>query len=109
MGFFNSLLSAFVATLTPVSTFARDFNAETSQKGNLVLVPRVDSVSTTTLSYSDNSGFPYEQAGGVCNTITVTLDQNFLAPIEPTDQQVANSSVASFQNFAKFRVYRSMA
>ena len=94
-------LSAFVSALTPVSIFSHSYNNETNQKGGVVYVPRVDSVSTTTFSYSDNSGFPYEQTGGVVNTITVTLDQHILAPLDFTDLQWANSSAADFKNFAQ--------
>jgi hypothetical protein len=67
----------------------------------VVYVPRVDAITSTTFSYSSNSGYPYEQSGGTVNTITVTLDQNFIAPLDLTDQQVANSSATKFPNFAR--------
>jgi len=66
----------------------------------VIYVPRVEALSATTFAYTNNSGFPYEDSGGVCNTITVNLDQNFVSVVDFTDQQVANSSAATFQNFA---------
>ena len=94
-------LSAFVATLTPISTFARDFSGLTAQQGNMVLVPRVDSVATTTFSYANNGGYPYEGSGGVAGTVTVNLDQHQLSVVEFTDKDVANSSAANWTYYAK--------
>lgn len=99
--FAQEALQAFVANSPLLTLFSHSYNAEAAQKGNAIYVPRVDALTATTFSYTDNSGFPYEQSGGTINTITVTLDQQFICPVDISDLQSANSSAAEITNFAR--------
>jgi hypothetical protein len=90
--FAKQAFKQFVAQCAPLSAFSRDFNSESEQPGQVIYVPRVEALTATTFSYSDNSGFPYANSGGVINTVTVTLDQQFIVTADSTDLQRANSS-----------------
>lgn len=99
--FAQEALQAFVADLSPLAFFSHSYNAQSAQKGDAIYIPRVDAITTTTFSYTDNSGFPYENSGGTIGTITVTMDQQFINAIDITDLQVMNSSAAEWGNFAR--------
>ncbi len=99
--FAQEALQAFIANCPWLGLFSHSFNDESAQVGSVVYVPRVDALVATTFNYTDNSGFPYEQTGGVVNTITVTLDQQFICPVDVSDLQAANSSAAKVINFAR--------
>ena len=99
--FAQEALQAFTANAPWLGLFSHSYNDESAQKGSAVYVPRVDALVATTFNYTDNSGFPYEQAGGTVNTITVTLDQQFIVPIDISDLQSANSSAAKVVSFAR--------
>lgn len=101
--FAQTALEAFIANAPWVGLFSHSFNAEAAQKGSAIYVPRIDSLTATTFNYTDNSGFPYEQSGGTINTITVTLDQQFIVPADLTDLQAMNSSAAEITNFARLQ------
>lgn len=99
--FAQEALEAFTANSPWLGLFSHSFNDEAAKVGSAVYVPRVDALVATTFNYTDNSGFPYEQTGGTVNTITVTLDQQFIVPIDITDLQAANSSAAKVVKFAR--------
>jgi hypothetical protein len=90
--FAQQAFKQFVAECAPLSAFSRDFNSESEQPGAVIYVPRVEALTATTFSYSSNSAFPYADTGGVINTVTVTLDQQFIVTADSTDLQRANSS-----------------
>lgn len=90
----QEVLNAFVAALTPIKAFSRDFSGATAAKGNAVYVPRIDAVTATTFNQS------YTGTGGTINTITVTLDKHRIQTIDLTDVQQLNSSAARIENFA---------
>ena len=99
--FAQEALQQFVADMSPIAFFSHSYNAESAQKGNAIYVPRVDAITTTTFSYTDNSGFPYENTGGTIGTITVTMDQQFVNVVDISDLQRMNSSAAEWTNFAR--------
>lgn len=87
-------LQAFVAKLAPLNAFSRDFSADTSRKGDAVIVPLISGVTATTFNNS------YEVGGGAINFATVTMDKHRIASVDLTDVQVANSSAAVLDNLA---------
>lgn len=87
-------LQAFVAKLAPLNAFSRDFSADTSRKGDAVIVPLISGVVATTF---DNN---YEVGGGAINFATVSLNKHRIASVDLTDVQVANSSAAVMDNLA---------
>ena len=93
--FAQEALNAFVAALTPLNAFAKDFSSQTAQKGNAIYVPRIDGVTSTTFNSS------YTGTGGTINTITVNLDQHRITTVDLTDVQQLNSSAAVVQNMAR--------
>jgi len=99
--FAQEALQAFTANAPWLGLFSHSYNDESAKVGSAVYVPRVDALVATTFNYTDNSGFPYEQTGGTVNTITVTLDQQFIVPIDISDLQAANSSAAKVVSFAR--------
>jgi hypothetical protein len=101
--FAQEALTAFVAELVPLGAFSHSFSGETVVPGQAVYVPRIDALSATTFSYTDNSGFPYENSGGTINTITVNLDQHFITTVDFTDTQAANSSAVDWANIARLQ------
>ena len=90
----QEVLNAFVAALTPLNAFSRDFSGESAQRGNAIYVPRIDAVTATTFNQS------YIGTGGTVNTITVSLNQHRIQTIDLTDVQQLNSSAAKIENFA---------
>lgn len=88
-------LQAFVASLTPLNAFSRDFSSLAAQKGNAIYVPRVDGVTSTTFNQS------YTGTGGTINTITVNLDKHRINTVDLTDVQQLNSSAAVITNMAR--------
>ena len=74
-------LQAFVANSPALSLFSHSYNAEAAQKGSAIYVPRVDALTATTFSYTDNAGFPYEQAGGRSIRSRSTLISNLLSQL----------------------------
>ena len=88
-------LQAFVAMLTPLNAFSRDFSGLAAQRGNAIYVPRVDAVTSTTFNQS------YTGTGGTINTITVNLDKHRINTVDLTDVQQLNSSAAVIQNMAR--------
>jgi hypothetical protein len=88
-------LQAFVASLTPLNAFSRDFSSQAAQRGNAVYVPRVDAVTSTTFNQS------YTGSGGTINTITVNLDKHRINTVDLTDVQQLNSSAAVITNMAR--------
>jgi hypothetical protein len=88
-------LQAFVASLTPLRAFSRDFSSQAAQRGNAVYVPRVDAVTSTTFNQS------YTGSGGTINTITVNLDKHRINTVDLTDVQQLNSSAAVITNMAR--------
>jgi hypothetical protein len=101
--FIQEGLNAFVAALTPANAFSRSYSGVTAQKGNSIIVPRVDALTATTFAYTNNSSRPYEAGGGTINSITVTLDQHKYVTVDITDIQAANQGPAVMSNF-----YRQM-
>ncbi len=97
--FAQTALAAFIANCPQLSAFSHSYNAESAQVGDRVIVPRVEALVATTFDYTSNSGFPYEQSGGVINAVTVVMDQKFILPVDSTDLQAANSS-AGLDSFA---------
>jgi hypothetical protein len=98
--FAQTALEAFVAALSPLSLFSHSYNAEATQKGSAVYVPRIDALTATTFAGYSDSTFPYENSGGTINTITVNVDQQFISTVDLTDLQAVNSSAAEISNFA---------
>jgi hypothetical protein len=95
--FAQEALQAFTAALTPLSAFSHSFDRESAAYGSAVYVPRVDALTATTFAGYSDTTFPYEQSGGTINTITVTMDQQFITTVDFTDLQRANSSAADIQ------------
>ena len=93
--FAQEALQSFVAMLTPLNAFSKDFSGASAQKGNAIYVPRVDSVVATTFNQS------YTGTGGTINTITVNLDQHRITTVDLTDVQQLNSSAATVANMAR--------
>jgi hypothetical protein len=93
--FAQEALQAFVAGLTPLNAFAKDFSSAAAQRGNAIYVPRVDAVTATTFNQS------YTGSGGTINTITVNLDQHRITTVDLTDVQQLNSSAAVITNMAR--------
>jgi hypothetical protein len=99
--FAQEALQAFVSSIRPLSLFSHSYNGEAARKGDAIYIPRVDAlVATTFAGYSDTT-FPYEQSGGTINTITLTIDQQFITTVDLTDLQTVNSSAADFSVLAR--------
>jgi hypothetical protein len=99
--YLQEVMNAFTAGMAPVSAFSRSFSAATANKGDAIIVPRVSVMSTTTFSYDNNSGFPYEGSGGEVVAITLNIDKHQIVPCDVTDIQSVNSSVADVTTFAR--------
>ena len=99
--FVQEALQAFVAGLAPLSAFSHSYSSESAQPGASIYVPRVDALTATTFAGYSDSTFPYENSGGTINTITVTMDQQFITTVDFTDLQRANSSAADFSKLAQ--------
>jgi hypothetical protein len=99
--YLQEVMNAFTAGMAPVSAFSRSFSAATANKGDAIIVPRVSAMSTTTFSYDNNSGFPYEGSGGEVVAITLNIDKHQIVPCDVTDIQSVNSSVADVTTFAR--------
>jgi len=99
--FVQDALNAFVATLLPLNGFSRSYSSQTARKGDVIAIPRVDALSTTTFAYANNSGYPYETEGGTIATISLNLDQHQVVGVDITDIQYASSSMAEISNFAR--------
>jgi|LakMenEpi03Aug12_release.lakeMendotaPanAssembly.Ray.scaffolds.fasta_scaffold07272_6 hypothetical protein len=97
----QEVLNAFTAGLAPLKAFTRSFSAETRRKGDAIIIPRVDALSTSTFAYANNSGSPYENEGGTVAAITVNLDQHQIVGVDITDVQYANSSNSDINIFAQ--------
>jgi hypothetical protein len=97
----QEVLRAFTAGLAPLSAFSKSFSAEARRKGDAIIIPRVDALTTTTFAYANNSGSPYETEGGVIAAITLNLDQHQIVGVDLTDVQYANSGSADIVNFAQ--------
>jgi hypothetical protein len=96
----QEVLRAFTAGLAPLSAFTKSYSAEARRKGDAIVIPRVDALSTTTFAYANNSGSPYETEGGTIAAITLNLDQHQLVGVDITDVQYANSGSSDILNFA---------
>jgi hypothetical protein len=99
--FASEIMNQFLKLIAPFGAFARDFSDEAAKVGDAVAVPLVSSLTATTFSQTDNSGNPYEQAGGTVNAITVNLDENHIVPVNITDLQAVNNSPARAETFAE--------
>jgi hypothetical protein len=97
----QEVLNAFTAGLAPLMAFTRSFSPEARRKGDAIIIPRVDALSTTTFAYANNSGFPYEGEGGVVSAITLNLNEHQIVSTDITDVQFANSSNADISIFAQ--------
>jgi hypothetical protein len=93
-------LQGFAAVLFPVSAFATNFNSDAAKPGDAINVPLVNAITSTTFSYSANSGFPYEGTGGTMSGITITLDAQKINTVDLNDLQKANSSAANLDAWA---------
>lgn len=102
--FAQKTLEAFSRRMKPFSGFARDFTNEARQKGDTIAVPRVDAVTVTTFSSSNNGGYPYEGSGGIVNTISVNLTNHHIATVDITDLQALIHSPARAENFSNLLV-----
>jgi hypothetical protein len=87
-------LQAFVAKLSPLNAFTRDFSSDTRRKGDAVLVPLISGITATTFNQS------YETGGGAITFATVSINNHRISSIDLTDVQVANSSAAMMDNLA---------
>ena len=87
-------LQAFVAKLTPLNVFTKDFSGDARRKGDAILVPLISGITATTFNSS------YEVGGGAITFATVSIDKHRIASIDLTDVQVANSSAAVMDNLA---------
>ena len=87
-------MQAFVAKLTPLNAFTKDFSDEARRKGDAVIVPLISGITATTFNNS------YETGGGAITFATVSMDKHRIASIDLTDVQVANSSAAVMDNLA---------
>lgn len=87
-------LQAFVAKLSPLNAFTRDFSGDARRKGDAVIVPLISGITATTFNSS------YEVGGGAITFATVSIDKHRIASIDLTDVQVANSSAAVMDNLA---------
>lgn len=99
--FVQEALNAFTAGLAPLSAFTRSYSPEANRKGDVIAIPRAEVLTTTTFSYDNNSGFPYEQAGGTLNTISLNIDQHQIVTVDITDIQYANKAAAEISVFAR--------
>jgi len=99
--YLQEVLNAYVAGMAPVAAFSRSFSSATARKGDAIIVPRVSAMSTTTFSYDNNGGFPYEGSGGEVVAITLNIDKHQIVPCDVTDIQSVNSSVADVTTFAR--------
>jgi hypothetical protein len=99
--FAQEALQAFVAKLSPLNLFSHSYNGEAAKKGDAIYVPRVEALTATTFAGYSDTTFPYEQSGGTINTITVTIDQQFISTVDLTDLQAVNSSAAELSLLAR--------
>jgi hypothetical protein len=97
----QEVLRAFTAGLAPLSAFSRSYSPEARRKGDAIIIPRVDALSTTTFAYANNDGSPYETEGGVIAAITLNLDNHQIVGVDLTDVQYANAGSADIINFAQ--------
>lgn len=87
-------LQAFVASLTPLNVFSHDYSSYATAKGSAIIVPRVEVLTATTFNQD------YTGTGGTINSITVNLNNHRIQTVDLTEDQMQNSSAATFQNFA---------
>lgn len=99
--FVQEALNAFTAGLAPLNAFTRSYSGEARRKGDVIAIPRSEVLSTTTFSYDNNSGYPYESEGGTLNTISLNLDQHQIVGVDITDIQYANKAAAEITVFAR--------
>jgi hypothetical protein len=99
--FAQEALQAFVSELSPLSRFSHSYNGAAARVGDAIYIPRVDALVATTFAGYSDSAFPYESAGGTINTITVTIDQQFITTVDLTDLQAVNSSAADLGLLAR--------
>jgi|688.fasta_scaffold62577_2 hypothetical protein len=97
----QEVLRAFTAGLAPLNAFSKSYSPEARRKGDAIIIPRVDALSTTTFAYANNSGSPYETEGGVIAAITLNLDQHQIVGVDITDVQYASSGSSDIINFAQ--------
>ena len=81
------VLDQFVATLTPLNAFSRDFSSVAVQKGSTVAVPRYDAITSTTFNST------YTGTGGTVNTVTVTVNKHRINTVDLTDVQQLDTDV----------------
>ena len=98
--FSKDILNQVIKRLAPLKAFARDFSMDAKNVGDSVVVPLIGAATATTFSQTDNSGNPYEQSGGTVSSITVSLNENHIVPVDITDLQALNQSPARAEVFA---------
>jgi hypothetical protein len=91
--FADAALNGFVAELLPFSAFSTNFAPTPVEKGDLVLVPLIASLTATTFS-------AYNITGGEMSVVTVTINRHKHIAVGQSDLQAANSSEASLVKFA---------
>lgn len=89
----QNALQAFTEMLAPLSVFSKSYSDETEKKGSAVMVPLFGNLSATTFNQD------YEVGGGTITGVTVNLNIHKIVPVDLTDAQVANSSVADLEKW----------
>jgi hypothetical protein len=77
----NAALQAFVKTLAPLNAFSTNFSPEqvgTRQRGNVVIVPLVSTLTATTF------GGSYAICGGTKTVVTLTINRHKVVHIGQT-------------------------
>lgn len=93
-------LQGFAAVLFPISAFATSYSGDAAKKGDPIVVPLVNAITSTTFSYSANSSFPYEGTGGTITGLTINLTGHKINTVDLTDLQKVNSSAANLDAWA---------
>lgn len=91
----DAALQAFVKSMTPIGRFSTSFSADPvndRQRGNVVLVPLIGTLTATTFS-------AYNVCGGTQTVITVTVNKHKHVPVGQKDLDALNNSNSSLDQF----------
>lgn len=91
-------LDAFVTEITPLNAFARNFSAETVQRGDKVKVLFVDAASAA-LTFTDPGTYTIQDS--TAQGLDITINQRKYVSWHLTTEQMANNPQVELRRFAR--------
>lgn len=89
-------LNQFTQRLAPLGAFSVSYSADAARRGDRVSIPLVSAITATTTATVN-----YGAGGGTLTAAEAVIDQHVISTVSLTDTQVANSSAANFETFAR--------